>query len=162
MNGKKASGPNSFPASFFQKYWDVVGESVMAVINRIFSTGNVPQGMNKALLCLISKVKELEYFSQLRPISLCNVLMKLVTKIVANRLQPLMHKLVGTHQSSFIKGRLAADNVISAQEVIHSLRMKAGSKCGMVVKVDLEKAYDRIDWDFLRLVLAKMRFKPHL
>lgn len=88
--------------------------------------------------------------------------MKLVTKIIANGLQLLMHKLVGNHQSNFIKGRLVADNVITAQEVIHSLRTKVGSKCGMEVKVDLEKIYDRIDWDFLQLVLAKTGFKPHL
>lgn len=73
-----------------------------------------------------------------------------------------MPKLVGHHQSSFIKGRLAVDNIVVAKEIIHSLHSKRSRKCGMVVKVDLEKAYDRIDWDFLRLVLDMVGFQPHM
>lgn len=86
MHDSKALGPDGFPASFFQKYWAEVGDSSTTLVKRIFCTGTVPRDLNRALIYLIPKVHNLESFSQLRPISLCNVIMKLVTKIIANRL----------------------------------------------------------------------------
>lgn len=87
---------------------------------------------------------------QFRPISLCNVLFKMIiTKSMVMRLKRVMPKLIGPAQSSFIPGRLSVDNIVIVQEAIHSMRRKMGRKGWMLLKLDLEKAYDRIRWDFL-------------
>ncbi|XP_061376295.1 uncharacterized protein LOC133318322, partial [Gastrolobium bilobum] len=97
-----------------------------------------------------------------RPISLCNVIYKTVTKIVANRLKLQMDKLVMPNQCSFIRGRQGTDNVIIAQELIHSMRKKRGSKGWMAIKVDLEKSYDRISWNFLQDTLYDVGLPENL
>lgn len=93
-----------------------------------------------------------ESITQFRPISLFLVQYKILTKTIVNRLRRLMVKLVRQNQSSFIPGRDIVDNSTVAQEVVHSLKNFKGTKCGMVMKIDLEKAYDRIRWDFLRVL----------
>lgn len=102
--------------------------------------GHLPPGCQQAVICLIPKVASPEVISQFCLISLCNVIVKLVSKILANRLQGVMPKLVVSFQSSFIPGRVALDSIITAQEALHSLRRQKGHKGGMIVKVDLEKA----------------------
>ena len=84
-----------------------------------------------------------------RPISLCTVAYKTVTKIIATRLQELLPELIVPHQTSFVPGRHIVDNIIIAQEVVHSMRRKIGKRGLMAIKVDLEKAYDRLNWSFI-------------
>lgn len=88
-----------------------------------------------------------EHISQFRPIHLSNVVIKIVFKVLANLLKLLMNDLVGHSQTSFIHERQTTDNIIVRQELIHSLRRKGG-KGAMIVKIDLEKTYDRMDWEF--------------
>lgn len=90
-----------------------------------------------------------------------NVIIKIVTKVVANRLKPVMNDLVGVEQANFIPGRHTIDNIVVAQEALHSLRKKQGKKGTMLVKIDLEKAYDRIWWPFLEVVLERIRIGRH-
>ena len=91
----------------------------------------------------------LEHLKQFRPIELCNVIYKAVTKIIANRLKPYMSHL-SLNQCSFVPGRHNSDNIIIAQKVIHTTRKKKGQKGYMAIKVDLEKAYDRLVGNLLR------------
>lgn len=88
------------------------------------------------------------------------MLVKVVSKILANRLRPLMASLMENYQASFISGRSTSDNIIVAQEVVHSLQRLKGRKGGFILKVNLEKAYDRVDWGFLGKVLKCTGFKP--
>lgn len=102
---------------------------------------------------LIPKVASPEHIKQFRPISLCTVTYKLVTKVLVNRLRPFLRDLIAPFQTSFIPGRQVSDNIFLAQEVIHTIR-KSKSKNGlMAIKIDLEKAYDRVRWDFLHETL---------
>lgn len=106
---------------------------------------------------LIPKVPMPKFIHQFRPIGLCNVVFKILTKVIVNRIKPLMTFLVTNNQCSFVPGRHTVDNIIVAQEVIDLMRnLKRGRKGFMVTKVDLEKACDRLNWDFIRetLVLA--------
>lgn len=80
-----------------------------------------------------------------RSILLCNVLVKVISKVLANRLKPMMSKITAKMKSSFIPGRLALDNITAPQKIIHSLSGQKGLNYGFVVKVDMEKAYDRVD-----------------
>ncbi|CAL1395909.1 unnamed protein product [Linum trigynum] len=123
-----------------------------------FATGTLPEEVVESTVVLIPKVDYPEIVSQLRPISLNNVCLKAITKAITNRLKPIMRKLVSPRQSSFIPGRQTTDNIIVLQEVLHSLRKKKGKRGGLVLKIDLEKAYDRLRWDFLRDTLKEVGF----
>lgn len=94
--------------------------------------------------------------SHFRPISLCNVLVKFLSKIIVNRLRPFLKDIIAPTQCSFIPGRGTTDNIVIVQEAIHSFAKKTGRVGHLLLKIDLEKAYDRIDWDFLRWVLMDL------
>ena len=149
MGKFKAPGPDGFQAVFYQDCWDIVGESVLKFVLSFFATGSLPRDTNNALIALIPKVAKPERITQFRPISLCNVLFKIITKAMVGRLKCVMDKLVGPAQASFIPGRLSMDNIVVIQEAVHSMRRKKGRSGWMLLKLDLEKAYDRIRWDFL-------------
>ena len=104
--------------------------------------------VNQTFLMLIPKVPNPEFMRDFRPISLCNVIYKLITKIIVNRIKPVMSTIISPNQCSFVPGRLSSDNIIVAQEVIHTMKTMKGKKGFMAVKIDLEKAYDRINWKF--------------
>jgi hypothetical protein len=103
-----------------------------------------------------------EYLHQFRPIGLCNVILKALSKVIVGRLQTLMPNLISEVQSSFVPGRQITDNIIVAQEVIHSMRKMKGKKGFMTIKVDLEKAYDRLSWKFIRETLIDARLPSDL
>ena len=80
------------------------------------------------------------------PTSLCNTIYKIVSKIVVGRLRPHLDKLISPNQAAFVPGRKGLDNIVIAQELLHSLDTKKGKVGFMAVKVDLAKAYDRLEW----------------
>ena len=98
---------------------------------------------------LIPKVEHPDSLRLYRPISLCPDIYKTITKIVANKLKGILPELIGPMQTSFVPGRHITENIIIAQEVIHTMRQKSGKIGHMLIKVDLEKAYDRLSWDFI-------------
>lgn len=118
----------------------------------------MPLDVNTWVICLIPKVECPKCLTQFCPISLCNVIVKIVSKILANRLQLVMSAVTGPFQSSFIPGRLASDNVVVIHEMVHSLRKLKGRTADTVMKINLEKAYDRVDWTFMREVLTVTSF----
>ena len=153
MSLYKAPGGDGLQAKFFQADWSIVGKSVCDFILAAFRDGKFDRRINETLLCIIPKVDHPEVINQFRPISLCNVVVKTISKIMVSRLRPHLTDLVSPTQSSFIPGRGCHDNIIVVQEAIHSFK-KIKSKSGFfMMKVDLEKAYDRLNWDFLRWVL---------
>ena len=114
------------------------------------------------LIVLIPKKERLEGFNYFRPISLCNTIYKSITKIIANGFKVVMNKLVNLMQSSFVPGRHITDNIIVIQEVVHSMRKMKGKVGYMALKVDLEKAYDRLSWDFIFDTVNDIGFPPRL
>ena len=158
MGKFKAPGPDGFQPVFYQDSWEVVGESVTRCGLEFFESGVLTTGMNDAMLVLIPKVLKPERIMQFRPISLCNVLFKIITKAMVLRLKKLMPKLIGPAQANSIPGRLSTENIVVVQEAVHSMRKKKGRRGWMLLKLDLEKAYDRIRWDFLEdtLYVAKL------
>lgn len=107
--------------------------------------------------CSNSEKKNPTMVSELRPIALCNVLMKVITKILANRMKNMLEKVVSESQSAFIPGRLISDNIMVSYEIMHYLKKKKIGKDGyMALKLDMSKAYDRVEWDFLKAIMRKM------
>ncbi|KAH9666643.1 putative ribonuclease H protein [Citrus sinensis] len=162
MKPLKAPGIDGLQAIFYQSQWHTVGSSFCTFIIDIFNTGKIPQNVNKTPLVLILKVDHPTSLKMFRPISLYTVAYKTVTKIIANRLQALLPKLIGPHQTSFVPGRHIVDNIVIAQEVVHSMRKKTGKRGLMAIKVDLEKAYDRLNWSFIFETLQQTGLPIHL
>ncbi|KAK3195597.1 hypothetical protein Dsin_026907 [Dipteronia sinensis] len=144
----KAPGPDGLPGIFYQKFWDKVGPSVTEACLRCLNDSESFACVNKTLICLIPKTKAAERMTNYRPISLCNVLYKVVAKTMANRLRMVLGEVIYEMQNAFIPGRLISDNTIIGFECLH------GSEHGsMAVKLDMSKAYDRVEWDFLAHVM---------
>ena len=135
---------------------------MMEEIKRIFMEKKVPEYLNTTHLALIPKIQGPETLGNYRPISLCNTVYKVLTKIIVARLRPFLGKLISPLQTAFVPGRKGMDNVIIAQEIIHSLSKKKGNTGYMAIKIDLEKAYDKIEWSFVRKMLVRANFPPNL
>jgi hypothetical protein len=115
---------------------------------------------NSTFLALIPKDANPSTFSRFRPISLCNVSYKLITKVIANRIKPLLHQLISPNQSGFVEKRQMIDNIILVQEAIHSSRGRGDQ--GMIIKIDMANTFDRVRHSFLFAVLKKFGFSSEL
>ncbi|KAA3471264.1 Retrovirus-related Pol polyprotein LINE-1 [Gossypium australe] len=124
------------------------------MVRRVFRNGNLEDFFNQTLFVLIPKVATLELITLFRPISLCTVPYKILSKVIVNRLKLVMPILVAKNQTCFVGGRHLMDNIVIAQEVIRLMRVQKGKKGWITIKIDLEKAYDR-----LRLELIKDTFE---
>lgn len=118
--------------------------------------------LNKSFITLIPKVDNPKNVNNLRPITLCNVVCKIITKIIVNRLRLLLSKIVGPWQANFMPGCQTKNNMIVTQKIIHSLERHKGKFGGIIWKIDLEKAYERIEWNFLEKVLFNFNFNENL
>ncbi|KAL0454901.1 UNVERIFIED_CONTAM: hypothetical protein Slati_0829300, partial [Sesamum latifolium] len=98
-------------------------------------------------------------WNDFKPISLCNVTNKIFFKLLYNKLSQTLLDLISPSQSGFVPGRLNGDNFLIAQEIIHHLDLRY-SKSNLVIKLDISKAYDRVNWNFLITVMQKMGFPP--
>ena len=162
MKPFKAPGPDGLHAGFFQRFWMVVGDSVKIAVKGIFDTGVMNPLLNQTLIALIPKQKGPDCFNHFRPISLCNTIYKIVSKLLVLRIKPFLPALISPFQTAFVTGRRGSDNVVIAQELIYSLGQKKGKMGFMVVKIDLEKAFDRLEWSFVRRVLIHFGFPPSI
>ena len=158
MPSFNSPGVDGFQPFFFKKYWHVVGDEVWCLVRDAFLFGYFDPTLVETLLVLIPKEDQPLRMKDFQPISLCTVLYKLITKVLVNRLRPSIKDLVGPMQSGFMPGRSTHDNVIVAQEVMHHMRKSKNKKGVLAFKIDLEKAYDRVDWRFLNFMLSKFGF----
>ena len=141
----KALGPDGIHVGFFQAYWQQVGTSVVNEVFKVFQSSTMPPHQNETLITLIPKHPRANCLASFRPISLCNTMYKVVTKIIVKRLRPFLPKLISPLQNAFVPERMGLDNMIIAQERIHTMTLKKGKTGFMAIKIDLEKAYDRLE-----------------
>lgn len=159
MHTSKAPGPDGLPSGFFQNHWGVVGEQVIRTCLAVLNDGASIADLNHTVLALIPKIKSPQRVTDFRPISLCNVIYRIIAKVLANRLKRVLNEVISTNQSAFIPNRLITDNVIVGYECLHKLRSCKARKSRLAaMKLDISKAYDRVEWGFLQQMLIRLGF----
>ena len=159
VNAEKSPGLDGFSSSFYHTHWNEIGPDLLEEVESVFRTGILPCGINATQVCLIPKIKSPQRVSDYRPITLCNVYYKVYSKILQRRLQPLLGKIISENQLALVPGRAIGDNVLITHEVLHTLKTsKAEQGVSMAVKMDMSKAYDRLEWNFISSVLERLGF----
>ncbi|GJY25759.1 putative RNA-directed DNA polymerase [Tanacetum coccineum] len=157
MGDDKSPGPDGFTAAFFKEAWSIIGNDVIAAVREFFRNGTILKELNHTIITLIPKVKSPSRVNDYRPISCCNVLFKCISKIIANRIKHCLKSIVSPNQSAFVPGRSITDNILLTQELMHNYHLDRGPpRCAF--KVDIQKAYDTVDWNFLRMTLHGFGF----
>ncbi|WJX47132.1 hypothetical protein P8452_33857 [Trifolium repens] len=156
MHPWKAPGPDGFPAGFYQKSWDIVGSSVCNFVKNVWLNPSTIAEVNQTDICLIPKVSHPTHIQQFRPISLCNTIYKIVSKVIVGRLKESIANLVSPFQTGFVPGRNIHENIVVAKEMAHTMHHMKGRKGVFAIKVDLAKAYDKLSWEFIWRVLTEI------
>ena len=118
-----------------------------------------PPTVNNTNICLISKHENPKSMQDYKPIALCNVNYKLLAKVLENRLKKLLTRIISHEQSAFVSRSSITNNVLVAFEIIHHMKRKSkGKKGDVALKIDISKAYDKIDWGFLKGIMLKLGF----
>lgn len=157
MSPFKSPGPDGFPTIFYHKYWHIIGNNVTACVLNFLNNRSLPSELNYTYIMLIPNVKNPQRMTEFRPISLCNVLFKIGSKVLANRLKPVLDLLISPSRSVFFPNRLIIDNVLVAFELNHFIRTRPKTaKSFMTLKLDVSKAYNRVEWIFLPKVLLRL------
>ena len=162
MHPEKAPGPDDMTALFFQHSWHIIKNDLVEMVNNFLASGDMNSRLNITIICMIPKTERPTRMTELRPISLCNVGYKIISKVLCKRLKPCLPILISETQSAFVAGRLISDNILIGQEMFHGLRTnKACQGKYMTIKTCMSKAYDRIKWNFIKALLHKIGFSPH-
>ncbi|XP_043697190.1 uncharacterized protein LOC122647970 [Telopea speciosissima] len=150
-------GPDGFGAGFYKHSWEVIGEELTHAVQWFFANSFMPRSINATFITLVPKSGDVSTFAGFRPIALCNLLYKIITKILSNRIQHVIGSVVSHNQSAFIKGRSIVDNILVCHDIVRGIEQKAASPTA-VLKVDLHKAYDSLSRKFLFDVMGRMGF----
>jgi hypothetical protein len=155
----KAPGPDGLHAVFYKKFWNICGDEITREVLQALNSGQILEGWNDTTVVLIPKVDEPELVTQFRPISLCNMIYKIISKLLAARLKTILPEVISPMQSPFVPGRLITDNVLVAYECVHAIKNKISGVNGYcAVKLDMHKAYDRVEWIFLENMMRRLGF----
>ena len=126
MKPYKAPGPDGLHAGFFQRFWQTVGDLVKDEVLKASSDRKIPDYLNKTHIVLIPKIQGPKTIANYRPISLCNLVYKIITKIIVMRIRPYLERLISPFQVAFVPGRRGVDNFIIVQELVHSIGRTKG------------------------------------
>lgn len=144
IDSRKAPGPDGFSSSFFKSSWEIVKEDLVKAVKDFFAKGKMLKQVNCTLITLVPKVNAPNFAKYFRPISCCNVMYKVITKIIANRMQDYLGDLISYNQGAFVKSRSIMDNILICQDLVHNYhRNDSPARC--LLKIDLQKAYDMVD-----------------
>jgi len=138
----------------------MIQTDVCQAIRSFFLEEKLLKQVNHTLIALIPKVDNPTTTAQFRPISLCNSLYKIIAKILVNRMRPVLGKIIDPVQSAFVPNRSIHDNILLTHEVINKFRNMKGKKSWIALKLDMKKAYDKVEWNFLFEALKQLGFHP--
>nr|GEV59598.1 RNA-directed DNA polymerase, eukaryota [Tanacetum cinerariifolium] len=153
----KSPGPDGFMFSFYRRYWSLIEGDVVNAVTWFFHHGRIPNGGNSSFITLIPKIPNVNMVKDFRPISLIGSVYKIVAKVLVNRLVMVLGDLVSDTQSAFVKDRQILDGPFILNELVQWCKNKR--KQSMIFKVDFEKPYDSVRWDFIDTILKKFGFR---
>nr|KAJ0194327.1 hypothetical protein LSAT_V11C800406660 [Lactuca sativa] len=153
---EKAPGLDGFTFKFLKKYWDIIKGDVMNFVNHFERCGSFARGCNSSFIALAPKTKDPLSLNDFRPISLMGCLSKIISKILSNRLKTVIGKLIGVEQSAYVEGRCILDGPLIINEVCSWV--KRARKKLLLFKVDFDKAFDSVNWQYLDSILEQMGF----
>ena len=159
MHPKKSLDPDGMPPFFYQHFWSLMGDCVTKKILDFLNLGIVPPKFNDTHIVLIPKIKNPTKIIQYRLISLCNVISRLTSKVITNRLKWFLPSIINENQNAFMSDCFITDNILVAFETMHYLNQKICGKVGeIVLKLDMSKAFDCVEWRCLEGIMLKMGF----
>lgn len=158
MSDLKAPRPDGYPVLFYKQLWPTIGEDVIKAVTSFFTIGFMPREVNCSLIMLIPKITNPSSTHHFKPISLCNVVYKIISKLLVAKLKPHLDKIISPAQSAFIPNRWIVENQVMVQEILHSFKSSKTKPGLMAIKLDLQKAYDRVSWEFIHAVLLHLGF----
>lgn len=159
MHPSKSLSPDGMSPFFFLKFWHIVEGGVTEAVLSVLSLGHILTKMNFTHILLIPKKKDKQTMLDYHPINLSNVVSQIVSKVLANRVKNILPNIVSDSQSAFVPGRLITDNTAVAYEMLHRLRNRRQGRVGhMVIKLDISKAFDLVEWKFLKKIMLKLCF----
>ncbi|KAK4382460.1 LINE-1 retrotransposable element O protein [Sesamum angolense] len=157
MSPDSVASPDGFSAHFYQVSWDIIGEDLFEAVMDFFTGAQPLKTFTTTTIVLIPKIEIPITWKDFQPTSLCNVTGKILSKVVNNQITQLLPKIISPYQSGFVQERMIADNILLAQELTNCPG-KGGSVNNIIMKLDMEKAYDRMNWNFLYCMLTKLGF----
>ena len=157
--GSKAPGPDGYNSIFFKEAWRTIGGDVYSAIKDFFKHGKLLNQINATKLTLIPKVQYPRNVSEFRPIACCNVLYKVISKLICNRLKIVLPEIIAPNQAGFVHGTQIFHNISIVQDLVGLYKRKSTPPCCML-KVDIRKDYDSVEWEFLREMLITLNFPP--
>ncbi|GJV12474.1 RNA-directed DNA polymerase, eukaryota [Tanacetum coccineum] len=152
----KSPGPDGFCFEFFHKYWTFIDQDVFMAVKDFFMNGRFPRGCNSSFIALIPKIQDAKFVKDFRPISLIRSVYKIIAKILANRLCLFLPYLISDVHSAFVSNRQILDGPFILNELLSWCKHKNFN--GMIFKVDFEKAFDSVKWDYLDETLKAFGF----
>eukprot|EP00253_Pinus_taeda_P001601 PITA_01601 len=156
MAKEKSPGPDGWAIELFLHFFDLIGEEITEVVEETRKKGEVYSPF-ATFIALIPKKESPESFEDFRPISLCNSIYKIIAKVIALIIKPILSRHISFEQFGFLNGQQIHEAIGVAQEVLHSVKQQ--NKKGAVLKIDLSKAFDRINWIYIWLLLIHLGFK---
>ena len=137
-------------------FWSTLGNDVSQFVLHFLNSATLPKHLNHTFISLIPKNNSLKHASDFRSISLCNGLYKMFSKALANRLKTILPNIITENQSAFTKSRLISDNILVVFESFHSMQKHGGKENYMAIKLDMSKAYNRVEWPYLESVMRRL------
>lgn len=156
LAANRASGPGGLTNEFLKKFWTIIKTDIMRVFGELYGGNLDLSQFNRANIIMIQKKEEARCVKDYRPISIINIIPKLISKVLANRLCVYLPDLISMQQTAFIKGRFIAENFISTRELLHHVsRTKSQA---IFTKIDFSKAFDSLKWGFLLEIMRARSF----
>lgn len=156
LGSNKSPGPDGYTAEFFKKTWNILKADLLKVFQDFFEKGIINASVNETYICLIPKKIDTRTMGDYRPISLTTGLYKIIARVLSNRLKVVLRTTIMCYQSAFVEDRQILDASLIANEIIEEWHRKKIQ--GVVIKLDIEKAFNKVDWDILDAILKLKGF----
>ncbi|WOL11020.1 hypothetical protein Cni_G19781 [Canna indica] len=154
----KAPGPDGFNLEFFLNFWSIIQDSYMAEIESLSESCSLPEAWRNTNLIFIPKIDNPRVVKEYRPIALCNVAYKILSKAIVNRIKQWIDKIISKEQTAIVGNKNLHDNILILSEVVNIISKSKRKKPFFIMKLDLEKAFDRVDWDAIKGICKCMNF----